>query len=116
MTFVYLVKRFFYRIFDFLRHWYVKSVKIYSNFVLDQLQKIDRVLAWRVNAKNMFQPLYKDYSIIGYIMGFILRFLRLIGTGLIYVFVFVFAVLVYLIWLAIPIFIVWKTLTSNFQI
>ena len=113
MTFVYLIKRFFYRIFDFLRHWYVKSAKIYSNFVVDRLQKMDRVLAWRVNAKYLFQPLYKDYSLVGHILGFPLRFLRLIGTGLVYIFVFVLAILIYLIWLAIPIVIIWKTLTMN---
>lgn len=113
MALVYLVKRFFYRIFDFLRHWYVKSAKVYSNFVLDQLQKIDRVLAWRVNARYIFQPLYKDYSITGRVLGFILRIARLIVTGVVYIFIFAFAIFVYLVWLAIPILIIWKVFSSD---
>jgi len=114
MALVYLVKRFFYRIFDFLRHWYVKSAKIYSNFVLDRLNRIDRMLAWRVNEKNLFQPLYKDYSLTGRALGFILRSLRLIVTSVIYVFIFAFAFLVYLVWLAIPIVIILKIFSANF--
>lgn len=114
MVLIYLIRRFFYRIFDFLRHWYVKSLKIYSNFVLDELVKIDRVLAWRVNLRYLFQPLYKDYSVIGYGLGFILRFLRLVGTGLIYLFIFALAILIYLVWLLIPILILGWILTSVF--
>lgn len=114
MVLVYLIRRFFYRIFDFLRHWYVKSAKIYSNFVLDQLQKIDRVLAWQVNLRYLFQPLYKDYSIIGYILGFILRSLRLIATSIIYAFIFAVAVALYVIWLLIPIAIVGQILSPQF--
>lgn len=114
MTLIYLIRRFFYRILDFLRHWYVKSAKIYSNFVLDELQKIDRILAWRVNVKYLFQPLYKDYSLIGYALGFILRFFRLIGTSLIYLIIFAIAILIYLLWLAVPILILWKTFSAKF--
>ncbi len=113
MALVYLIKRFFYRIFDFLRHWYVKSAKIYFNFVLDRLNRIDRTLAWRVNAKYLFQPLYKDYSIVGRALGFVLRLIRLIGTSVIYVFIFAFIILVYLIWLAIPVIIVSMVFSSN---
>lgn len=113
MTIVYLFNRFFYRILDFLRHWYVKSAKIYSNFVLDKLSDIDRVLAWRVNLRYIFHPLYQDYSIISYSLGFIARTLRFIGTVLIYAALFVLALFVYLVWLSIPIFIVFRILISD---
>ncbi len=115
MTLVYLIRRFFHRIFEFLRHWYVKSFKIYSNFVLDRLERIDRVLAWRINLHYLFQPLYRDYSVLGYILGFILRFLRLIITGLVYLIIFGLFILAYLVWLLIPVFVVWRILTSDFQ-
>ncbi len=113
MALTYLAGRFFYRIIDFLRHWYVKSAKIYFNFVLDKLSEIDRVLAWRVNLRHLFHPLYQDYSIIGYSLGFIMRALRFFGTVLIYAAIFFFALFVYLIWLSIPIFLAVKILTSN---
>lgn len=106
MALVYLIRRFFFRIVEFLRHWYVKSFKIYSNFVFDQLQKMDRTLAWRVNVRYLFQPLYKDYSIIGYVLGFILRISRLLGISAIYLVIFLFVIAVYVVWLMIPIAII----------
>jgi hypothetical protein len=113
MALAYLVRRFFYRIIDFLRHWYIRSAKMYSNFVLDRLARIDRVLAWRVNLKYLFQPLYRDYSVIGYVMGFLLRSLRLAGISVIYLFIFAIAIFVYVVWLLAPIFILSKVLTAN---
>lgn len=106
MALAYLIKRFFFRVVEFLRHWYVKSFKTYSNFVFDQLQKMDRTLAWRVNVRYLFQPLYKDYSIIGYVLGFILRIVRLLGISVVYLAVFLFAVAIYVVWLIIPIAII----------
>ncbi len=106
MALVYLIRRFFFRVVEFLRHWYVKSFRIYSNFILDELQKMDRTLAWRVNVRYLFQPLYKDYSIIGYVLGFIFRIGRLLGISIIYLVVFLFVIVAYVIWLMIPIAIV----------
>jgi len=87
---------------------------MYSNFVLDRLARIDRVLAWRVNLRYLFQPLYRDYSIIGYAMGFLLRSLRLVGISIIYLFIFAIAILIYLVWLLAPIFLLFKILTADF--
>ena len=105
---VYLGQRFFYRVTEFLRHWYVKSARMYSNWVLDKLEDLDYYLAWRITFKNLFQPLYKDYSIIGYVLGFLFRSGRLFVAGLIYVFIFILAIGLYLLWLALPIYLVAK--------
>jgi hypothetical protein len=113
MALAYIIRRFFHRIADFLRHWYVKSAKIYFNFVLDKLSKIDRVLAWRVNLKYVFHPLYQDYSIVGYSLGFVTRILRFLGTSAIYAVLFSIAILVYVAWLLVPIFIILKIFTLN---
>ena len=106
MALVYLIRRFFFRVVEFLRHWYVKSFRIYSNFVLDELQKMDRTLAWRVNVRYLFQPLYKEYYIICYVLVFILIIVRLLGISIIYLVVFLFVIVAYVIWLMIPIAIV----------
>ena len=50
---VYLLERFFHRIFEFLRHWYVKSGRMYSSWFLDQLEEVDYYLAWRITFKNL---------------------------------------------------------------
>ncbi|MEK7630004.1 MAG: hypothetical protein AAB432_01295 [Patescibacteria group bacterium] len=109
---VYLVQQFFYRIFDFFYHWYIKSGRFYSNIVLNRLEKLDYYFAWRITLKNLFQPLYKDYSIIGYVLGFFFRLLRLLITSVIYAFIFIFAAGLYLLWLAAPIYLIAKTFSG----
>ncbi len=111
-TAVYLVERFFYRIADFLRHWYVKSARMYSNFVMERFESIDRVLAWKITAKNIFKPLYGDYSLVGYVFGFLFRFVRLFVATVVYICVFIVAVIVYLLWIFLPAFLLYKTLSS----
>ncbi|KKU91543.1 MAG: hypothetical protein UY23_C0001G0149 [Candidatus Jorgensenbacteria bacterium GW2011_GWA1_48_11] len=108
----YLGERFFYRLFEFLRHWYVKSARVYSNFVIDRLERLDRYLAWRITLKNLFQPLYKDYSVIGYVLGFIFRFFRLIFGGFVYLIFFAVATLLYVFWILTPPYLVWRIIIS----
>lgn len=97
----YLAARSVYRVGEFFRHWYVKSVRIYSNFVMDTLQALDRRFAWKVTARFLFHPLYGDYTVIGYIFGFVFRVLRLAAASLVYAVVFVLAILCYLLWIII---------------
>ncbi len=105
---IYLFYRFFYRIAEFLRHWYVKSFWIYSHFVISTLEKFDRRLAFKITFGHLFEPLYQDRTIIGYILGFIFRSLRLIIGGVVYAIIIAVAVLIYLAWLAIPIYVIWR--------
>jgi hypothetical protein len=101
-AFLYLAKRFVYRILDFLRHWYVKSIRYYSNFCLDFFERLDRFFAWKITAQNIFKPLYGDYSLVGYVMGFLFRSARLLGTSIVYLFLFLISVVLYLIWVLVP--------------
>lgn len=107
-TVPYLLGRALYRAKEFLRHWYVKSARIYSNFVLERFERMDHVLAWKITAKHLFQPLYKDYSVAGYVLGFLFRFVRLLAASAVYAVAFVLAVALYLAWLALPAFIVYR--------
>ena len=104
----YLGQRFLYRIFEFVRHWYVKSLRIYTNFLITKLEQLDYYIAWKITLRNIFEPLYKDYSILGYILGFIFRSLRLLMGTFIYAIIFSLAAFCYLIWLATPFYIVFK--------
>jgi len=106
----YLAQRFVYRIGDFLRHWYVKSVHLYGGWIIDRFQEIDYTLAWRITAKNFFQPLYKDYSVIGYILGFFFRTGRILIASAIYLVLFTAALAVYIFWLLLPPYLVFRAL------
>ncbi len=111
-TALYLIERFFYRILEFLRHWYIKSIRMYSDFIVSRFESMDRVFAWKITAKNIFKPLYGDYSVTGYVFGFLFRVVRLLTTTILYTCIFVIALLLYIIWFLIPPFLLYKTLNS----
>ena len=110
MVFIYIVNRFFYRFFDFLRHWYIKSLFLYFQFVIDFFLKLERKVGLIVNLRYFFQPLYQDYTLLGYLLGIFFRSLRTFLSGVLYVVLFLVFLIIYLIWVFIPIFLVVKIL------
>ena len=104
----YLLNRLIFRIVEFFKHWYIHSFRIYTHFVISILERFDRQLAWKITLKYIFEPLYQDRSVIGYTLGFIFRSIRLIIGSVIYALIIAAAVFFYLIWLAIPIYIIYK--------
>lgn len=99
---LYAARRAAYRIAEFFRHWYVKSAKIYFNFVLERLERLDYFFAWRITARHLFHPLYRDYSLVGYVLGFVFRSVRLAAASAVYVLLFGFALGCYVAWLLLP--------------
>jgi hypothetical protein len=67
----------------------------------------------KITLQHFFEPLYKDYSVVGRVLGVIFRFGRVvIGAGL-YAAVTLCFIAIYLVWIAVPptllFFSVWKT-------
>jgi len=99
----YLVQRFFYRIFIFLRNWYVGSARLFFRETMAILEGFDRTIALRATAANFFKPLYQDYSAIGRILGLVFRSGRIvIGAG-IYAVVIACAAALFVAWALLPI-------------
>lgn len=103
---IYLGQYFIYRIKAFFHHWYADGFFVFSHQYLVVLAEFDRILAWKVTLKNIFQPLYKDFSAIGYVFGFIFRSARLVLGGFIYLCIFVLAAVVFLIWILFPVYVI----------
>lgn len=99
---VYVFYRLLYRVWDFFHHWYFDSSRKFAHYFLSLLEQIDQVLAIRVTLKYFFQPLYKDYSILGRLLGVIFRSGRILIGLVIYIFIMLIYLAVYLAWLAIP--------------
>src|SRR5687768_12088332 len=98
----YLLERFFYRIFIFIRNWYVGGGRLVMRETTALLESLDRTFALRANLANFFQPLYQDHSVIGHVLGLIFRSGRVIIGAILYgVIVFV-AVFFYLAWALLP--------------
>ena len=66
------------------------------------LTAADRSLAVAITLRHFFEPLYKDYSIIGRILGIVFRSARVVIGGVCYFFLALAFAIAYVIWLAIP--------------
>ncbi len=98
----YLFNRFFFRFSDFFHHWYVDGSRWFAHFFITSMEKLDSFFGVRINWKFIFQPLYGDYTIIGRMMGFFFRSLRIILGAAVYVLWAAVFAAIYLFWLAIP--------------
>ena len=105
---VYLFDRFIYRISHFIRHWYVDSFMSYGRFVIARLEDMDRNIALKVTWRNLFQPMYQERNITGYVLGFIFRSIRLVFGSALYLLVIAIFGGFFLVWACIPLYIVLK--------
>ena len=109
---VYLIQRFFYRIYEFLRHWYAGGFLAVVHQTLNILESLDRSFAFRITLKNIFKPLYQDYSILGRILGFIFRSARAFFGGVIYLVIVLIAAAIYVGWAILPFYILYQGFRS----
>lgn len=100
----YLVGRLFYRIFDFFHHWYVDGSRAYAHWVVNFFEQMEQTFALKVTIQYFFHPLYKDYTIVGRILGIIFRTGRIVVASILYLFFAAAFSALYLLWILIPIF------------
>lgn len=106
-SFVYLAQRLLYRFLDFFHHWYVDGSRSIARRFMATMRSADSSFAVAITLRHFFEPLYKDYSIIGRIMGIFFRTLRVLIGGVFYLFLALIFAIAYVIWLAIPVFIIY---------
>ncbi|HUZ92479.1 MAG TPA: hypothetical protein VNG29_00580 [Candidatus Paceibacterota bacterium] len=98
----YLIYRFAYRVGDFFHHWYYDGSRNFFHGFISFLESLDRTFAVRLTLKFLFHPLYKDYTIVGRILGFIFRSGRILIGVVVYAFFAVIFFAIYLAWLLVP--------------
>lgn len=100
---VYVASRIWFRFYDFFRRWYVEGSKVIFHRLISTLENLDQTFAVRIQLRYFFQPLYKDYTIVGRILGVIFRSCRIVIGVSIYACVAAVFLLVYLTWVSIPV-------------
>ncbi|MBI5077501.1 hypothetical protein HZB94_03935 [Candidatus Falkowbacteria bacterium] len=83
--------------------WYSSGVKKAASRFLDTLSQANDELSLDVWFKNIFKPMYGQYSWDGRIISFFMRLAQIVFRSIIFSFWFIFAGLVFVIWLALPI-------------
>lgn len=99
---IYLIQRFFFRIGNFFHHWYADASRIFIHRFITFLRSIDQSIALRITLKYLFTPLYKDYTIVGRVVGPIFRLFRVLIGVVVYAVLIVIFTAFYLAWLLIP--------------
>lgn len=108
---VYLGNRFFYRLGEFLRHWYRDGFFFFFHKLIGLLEWLDSYFALKITLRYLFQPLYQNYTFVGYVLGFIFRGTRIAVAGIIYGIVILMGLILYLVWALVPIWILVKILS-----
>jgi hypothetical protein len=98
----YLFYRFFLRIYLFFYHWYVDGSVRFLRFFRNVFFGLEQGFAIRLTIRYFFVPLYKDYTIIGRIIGPIFRLGRIVIGLIIYCSAFLIILTSYLFWILIP--------------
>ncbi|MDD5626524.1 MAG: hypothetical protein PHW01_00705 [Patescibacteria group bacterium] len=79
--------------------WYSRGVEKYWQWAWDRIKNWDDFLAFRIMFLNLYRPLYGDYSLVGILIGPVIRtiwFLFLLPPMLIGLLLFIFLFLGYL--------------------
>ena len=104
----YIAVRFLERFLAFLNHWYRGGTRFFWTRTTDVLIGLDGTFAVFLTVRHLFEPLYQDNTFIGYILGFIFRVLRTALGLLTYLVVIIVAFTLYVSWILLPIFSLYK--------
>ncbi len=99
---IYILNRTLYRIADFFHHWYFDGSRNFMHAFISFLERLDQTFAVAINFHFLFQPLYKDYTIVGRILGPIFRGGRIVVGLVVYAFFAAIFLALYLVWILLP--------------
>lgn len=111
-SFLYIIRRFWYRIAIFFHHWYIDGSYLFAHKWFEVFSGLERSFALKITLAHFFEPLYQDYSVVGQIIGPIFRLGRIFVGGVICVIFGSFFLLAYLLWLAIPVILLLQAFLS----
>ena len=99
----YIIQRFFFRLTDFFHHWYFHGLRRIGNAFIGFLGQLDETFALKVTLRYFFQPLYKDYTIVGRILGIVFRSGRILIAMVLYFLLALIFLVVVAFWAILPV-------------
>jgi hypothetical protein len=90
----------------------VGGFKIISHWAVSLLELLDKTFALRVTLRHIFEPLYQDRTVLGYVLGFTLRTCRIVLAAIIYAVVIVGFTVLYLSWALFLVYVFYQTLLA----
>ncbi len=108
LSFVYVIVRGVHQVIAFFRHWYIGGFRLFTQCLIGTITSLDQTFAFKITLRNLFKPLYQDYTTLGMILGIIFRPLRLFVGGVLYCIIIIFFIVAYIAWAAVPAFLITK--------
>ena len=88
---------------DFLRWWYIKMPVWHLRRLIRLSVVVDDQFSISLLMKNFFIPWHRDYSVIGYVFGIIIKILYLPIVISLYLISIILYILVFFVWLVLPV-------------
>ena len=104
MAIWYFVRSLAFSIVFFLKHWYLDGFFAVARAVGLILGSLEKSLALKINLYFIFEPLYQERNIYGYVIGFLYRSFKLFFGGLLYAVIVLCGVGAYALWALIPLY------------
>ena len=96
--------------------WYTTGAKKAAIFCWRKIKDIEEGLAWQVWVTNIFRPMFGQYDLAGKLISFFVRVVQIIFRSAAMILVILFFMVLFLIWLTLPIFLIYQiviTFTST---
>ena len=100
----------------FLRHWFIDGSRAIFHQAISFIRFLDTFFAIPITTRYLFTPLYQDYSLVGYILGPLVRICFLIIGLIIYGLILSLALFITFFWLSIPVLISINSLNILFTL
>jgi hypothetical protein len=89
-------------IFDFFYFWYVTSSRDFWRREISFIRREEHDIGILINLKLLTQPIFGDYTVMGKLIGPVFRLGRVLFGALIILLSFAAIIIVYIIWLLLP--------------
>lgn len=101
---------------NFLYSWYIDDTKNFWNWFINYLKFLDRDIAVAGSLQNWTSPLFGDYSLVGVVVGPVLRTIRILFGLALYAIISFFSLIIYLFWVILPIGVVGMVFLNLFSV
>lgn len=105
-----------YSIKEFLNWWYIKMIVWHLKMLNRVSVLIDDNMSISLLAKNFFLPWHRDYSLIGYVFGILIKLIYLPFAIISYLLISTLYALLIMVWLVLPPATIFFILRSIFRL
>ncbi len=86
--------------------WYTKGLAMAANFSWQRIKNMEVRLGVKVWVVNLFKPMFGQRDIAGVLISFFMRIFQIIGRTIVLFLWTVIMILVFFVWIVLPLFVV----------